>query len=203
MNIVVIIAIITIVVSIMGFRQEGLFYKLQLNPWLVVHKKEYHRILTHALLHADWGHLIINMIVFFSFGDGLLKFFNYYFEASGSIIFLMLYVFSIMVSSIYSIIKNKDNSNYNAIGASGAVSAIVFANIFFDPWHKIYLFGIVAIPGILFGLFYLGYSYYMGKKAQDNIGHDAHFWGAVFGLIFPLLIKPELINHFTNQLLGY
>lgn len=202
MNIVVVIAILTIIVSIMGFRQEGLFYKLQLNPWLIIHKKEYHRVVTHALLHADWGHLIINMIVFFSFGDGLLKYFIYYFGENASLIFLVLYVFSVISSSIYSIIKNKDNSSYNAIGASGAVSAIVFANIFFDPWHKIYLFGVLAIPGILFGLFYLGYSYYMGKKAQDNIGHDAHFWGAVFGLIFPILIKPNLINHFINQLIG-
>ena len=140
MNIVVIISIITIVVSIMGFRQKGLFYKLQLNPFQIVHKKEYHRVVTHALLHADWGHLIINMIVFFSFGDGLLKYFTFYFGTSASIIFLMLYVFAVIISSIYSIIKNKDNSSYNAIGASGAVSAIVFADIFFDPWNKIYLF---------------------------------------------------------------
>ena len=202
MNIVVIISIITILVSIMGFRQENLFFKLQLNPFQIVHKKEYHRIVTHALLHADWGHLIINMIVFFSFGDSLLKYFTYYFGDSASVIFLMLYVFAIIVSSIYSILKNRNNSNYNAIGASGAVSAVVFASIFFDPWNQIYLFGIVPIPGILFGILYLGYTYYMGKKAQDNIGHDAHFWGAIFGLIFPVLIKPELINHFLNNLLG-
>ena len=202
MNIVVIISIITIVVSIMGFRQEGLFNKLQLNPFQIIQKKEYHRLVTHALLHADWGHLIINMIVFFSFGDGLLKYFSYYFGTSTSVIFIMLYVSSIIMSSLYSVFKHKNNSSYNAIGASGAVSAIVFADIFFDPWSKIYLFGVIAIPGILFGLFYLGYSYYMGKKSQDNIGHDAHFWGAVFGLIFPILIKPDLFNVFIHNLFG-
>lgn len=202
MSVVLIISIITIVVSIMGFRQEGLFYKLQLNPYQIVHKKEYHRVVTHALLHADWSHLIINIIVFFSFGEGLLRSFTLYFGASASIIFLLLYVSSVIVSSIYSIFKNKDNQNYNAIGASGAVSAIVFANIFFDPWHSIYLFGVLAIPGVLFGLFYLGYSYYMGKKAHDNIGHDAHFWGAVFGLAFPIIIKPELFQVFIHNLFG-
>jgi len=202
MNIVVIISIITIIVSIMGFRQEGLFYKLQLNPFLIVHKKEYYRILTHSLLHADWAHLIINMIVFFSFGDGLLQYFEIYFGELASVIFLLLYVSAIIISSIYSIIKNKDNSNYNAIGASGAVSAILFANIFFAPWNKIYFYGVIGVPGILFGAIYLGYSYYMGKKGQDNIGHDAHFWGAVFGLIFPLLVQPSLIHHFINNLLG-
>ena len=186
----------------MGFRQEGLFYKLQLNPFQIVHKKEYHRLFTHALLHADWAHLIINMIVFFSFGDGVLRYFTFYFGTSAPVIFLLLYVLAVVFSSLYSTYKNKDNSAYNAIGASGAVSAVVFANIFFDPWNKIYMFGVIAIPGILFGLFYLAYSYYMGKKGQDNIGHDAHFWGAVFGLIFPVLIKPDLINHFINNLLG-
>ena len=202
MNIVVIISIITIIASVMGFRQEGLFYKLQLNPFLIVHKKEYYRILTHSLLHADWAHLIINMIVFFSFGDGLLQYFEIYFGELASVIFLLLYVSAIIISSIYSIIKNKDNSNYNAIGASGAVSAILFANIFFAPWNKIYFYGVIGVPGILFGAIYLGYSYYMGKKGQDNIGHDAHFWGAVFGLIFPLLVQPSLIHHFINNLLG-
>jgi len=202
MSIVTIISIITIVVSIMGFRQESLFYKLQLNPFQIIHKKEYYRIVTHALLHADWAHLIINMIVFFSFGEGLLYHFEINFGNSASVIFLLLYVFSIVVSSIYSIIKNKNNSNYNAIGASGAVSAIVFANIFFDPWHKIGLYGIIPVPGILFALIYLAYSYYMGKKSYDNIGHDAHFWGAVFGIIFPILLKPELFQTFLSNLLN-
>ncbi len=202
MTIVAIISIITIIVSIMGFRQEGLFYKLQLNPWQIVHKKEYHRVFTHALLHADWAHLIINMIVFFSFGESLLRHLGDYFGDMASVIFLILYVFAIVISSIYSIIANKDNASYNAIGASGAVSAVVFASIFFDPWHKIGLYGIIPVPGILFAFIYLGYSYYMGKKSYDNIGHDAHFFGALFGLVFPIIIKPELFQVFINNLFG-
>lgn len=202
MTIVAIISIITILVSIMGFRQEGLFEKLQLNPFQVVHKKEYHRVITHSLLHADWSHLIINMIVFFSFGAGLLNSFTALFGDLAPIIFLALYVFSVVISSLYSIVKNKDNPSYNAIGASGAVSAVVFANIFFSPWQSIYFFGVLPIPGIIFALLYLGYSYYMGKKNYDNVGHDAHFFGAVFGLIFPILIKPDLFQFFIDQLLG-
>ncbi len=202
MTIVTIISIITIIISIMGFRQEGLFYKLQLNPYQIIHKKDYHRILTHALLHADWAHLIINIIVFFSFGEGLLQYFTFYFGDIASVIFLIFYTLAIITSSIYSIIKNKNNPSYNAIGASGAVSAVVFANIFFDPWHKIGLYGIIPIPGILFAFIYLGYSYYMGKKNYDNIGHDAHFWGAIFGLIFPIILKPELFQIFINNLFG-
>jgi len=202
MTIVAIISIITILVSIMGFRQEGLFEKLQLNPYQVVHNKDYHRIITHSLLHADWAHLIINMIVFFSFGAGLLNSFTVIFGNLAPIIFLALYVFSVVVSSLYSIVKNKDNPSYNAIGASGAVSAVIFANIFFSPWQSIYFFGVLPIPGIIFALLYLGYSYYMGKKNYDNVGHDAHFFGAVFGLVFPILIKPDLFQFFIQQLLG-
>ena len=202
MNIVTIISVATIILSIMGFRKEELFYKLQLNPYKIIHQKEYYRVLTHALLHADWAHLIINMIVFFSFGEGLLNYFKYYFGDMASLIFLLLYTFAVIISSIYSIIKNKDKPNYNAIGASGAVSAVVFASIFFDPWHKIGLYGIIPIPGVLFAFIYLGYSYYMGKKSYDNIGHDAHLWGAIFGFIFPIIIKPELFQIFINQLLN-
>jgi len=200
MNIVVAIGIVTIVISIIGFRKESFFYKLQLNPFQLIHNNEYHRIITHALLHADWPHLIINMLVFMSFGDGLLNHFQEYFDKSASVIFIMLYISSIVISSIYSIIKNKNNPNYNAIGASGAVSAIVFANIFFDPWHQIGLFGIIPVPGIIFAIFYVGYSYYMGKKSYDNIGHDAHLFGAVWGLIFPVIIKPDLFQLFINQI---
>ncbi len=202
MNIVTVISILTIILSIMGFRKEELFYKLQLNPFKIIHQKEYHRVLTHALLHADWAHLIINMIVFFSFGEGLLNYFKYYFGDMASLVFLLLYTFAVIISSIYSIIKNKNNPNYNAIGASGAVSAVVFASIFFDPWHKIGLYGIIPIPGVLFAFIYLGYSYYMGKKSYDNIGHDAHLWGAIFGFIFPIIIKPELFQIFIHQLLN-
>ena len=202
MNIVAIIGIVTIIVSVMGFRKEDLFFKFQLNPFRLVHYNEYHRIITHALLHADWSHLIINMIVLISFGDGLLNHFQLYFGNLASLLFLMLYIFSVIVSSLYSIIKYKDNSSYNAIGASGAVSAIVFANIFFEPWHQIGLFAVIPVPGVVFALFYLGYSYYMAKKSYDNIGHDAHLFGAIFGLIFPVLIKPELFLVFIQNLFG-
>ena len=200
MNVIIIIAALTSLVSFIAFREPKLFYKYQLNPYNFIHKKEYYRILTHAFLHGDWGHLIINMLVFLSFGSALLDYFRYFWGNSANILFLTLYISAILISSIYSIYKNANNVYYNAIGASGAVSAVLFASIFFDPWHKVYFFGILPIPGIIFGLLYLGYSYYMGKKNQDNIGHDAHFFGAVYGFIFPILIQANLIEFFTDQL---
>ena len=109
--------------------------------------------------------------------------------------------FSLIISSIYSIFKYKNNVHYSALGASGAVMAVVFTSIFFDPWNKLYLFGIVAIPGILFGILYLAYSFYMSKKNVDNIGHDAHFIGAVFGFVYPILIDVGLLDQFLSKFL--
>jgi len=110
---------------------------------------------------------------------------------------------AIGASSIVSLVKHKDNPNYNALGASGAVSAVVFACIFFAPLEEILFFGVIPVPGILFGIGYLWYSWYMGKKNVDNVGHDAHFYGAIFGFIFPLILRPELIHQFIYQLINW
>lgn len=200
MPIIIIISLVTILVSIMGFRQEHLFDKLQLNPFQIVHKKEYYRLFTHALLHGDWAHLIINIIVFFSFGDVLLYHLSVNFGEISTQVFLLMYVSSVAISSIYSVYKYKNNPNYNAIGASGAVSAIVFATVLFDPWHKVLFFAVVPIPGFIFAGLYLAYSYYMAKKNIDNIGHDAHFFGAVYGFVFPIILKPSILVTFLSLL---
>jgi len=153
-------------------------------------------------MHANWAHLLVNMLVLWSFGVALMSYFRLLWGNFAILHFLLLYVLSIGVSSIYTIIKHKDDSNYNAVGASGATSAVVFASLVFDPWHLIYFFGVIPVPGIVFGVLYLFYSYRMGKKGQDNIGHDAHFWGAIFGLLYPLIVKPQLISYFFNQLIN-
>jgi membrane associated rhomboid family serine protease len=103
---------------------------------------------------------------------------------------------------LFSIFKHKNNPYYSAVGASGAVMAVVFTTIFFDPWNKLWFFGVIPIPGIVFGILYLAYSVYMGKKNADNIGHDAHFTGAIFGFIFPILINFQLVSIFLDKLLS-
>lgn len=201
-NIIYVIIGITALVSYLSWQNEKLFNKLLLSPYAMIRNKEYFRIFTHGLLHANWMHLIINMMVFWSFGRVLLYNFIVFWGDIGALLFVLLYVSSIIVSSLYSVSKNKDNYSYSAVGASGAVSAIVFGSIFFEPWNMVYFFGIIPIPGILFGAIYLVYSYRMSKKGTDNIGHDAHFWGAVYGFIFPVCFKPELWEHFTHRLLN-
>jgi len=201
------IIIVTSLISIVAFGNRELFEKLQLNPYKVYHKKEWYRIISHGFLHADWVHLIINMIVLLSFGSAVENIFNQL-AAKGIIkspvlVFVLLYFISMIAATLTSVVKQKNNAWYNSVGASGAVSAVIFTSIFFQPLARLYLYAVIPIPGIVFGVLYLGYSHYMSKKGGDNINHDAHFIGAVVGFIFPLFIDPSLIHVFLNQLFNF
>jgi membrane associated rhomboid family serine protease len=191
--------IATVAVSIYAFSNRALFDKLSLKPVLVFHKAEVQRIFTHALVHADWMHLFLNMFVLYAFGKACEYYLSIYFTLNGQVHFLLLYVLAILASSIYTVFKHRNDYNYSAIGASGAVMAVVFTTIFFSPWAKIYFFGI-PIPGIIFGVAYLAYSLFMGKKNIDNVGHDAHFSGALFGFLYPIIVRPTLITEFVYNI---
>lgn len=196
-----IIILITIGISVYAFYNRDLTDKLSLKPYLVYNRFQVHRVFTHALVHADWVHLLVNMYVLYVFGRVNEYYFATYFGNGAGLHFLLLYLLSLVVSSLYSVFKHKNNIYYSAVGASGAVNAVIFASIFFDPWNKLYFFGVLPIPGIVFGAIYLGYSYYMGRKNVDNIGHDAHFIGAIFGFIYPLVVNSQLIHQFIDKLL--
>ena len=191
---------ITVAVSFAGFRSAKLMTALQFNASKIYYKKQYYRLITHAFIHANWEHLFVNMIVLFSFGEAIEKYFQYNFGSNSTLYYLLLYFGGILVSNIYALIKHRNNYFYNSVGASGAVSAVLFAAIFFDPWNMIYFFGILPIPGIVFAVLYLVYSYQMSNKAKDNVAHDAHFLGAAFGFIFPILINPDLFGVFIDKL---
>jgi len=201
--IVIIIIAITAVVSVVAFSQTELQWRYNFNAYQIVHRNQWYRLITHAFLHLDWMHLLVNMFVFYSFGKALIYYFYWIFGGHQLWYFLGVYFGGIIASSIYSLIKEKDNYNYNALGASGGVASVTFACIFFEPMEKVYFFGMLPIPGILFALLYLAYSYYMSKKNMDNIGHEAHFYGALYGFIFPLLFKPELFLRFIEKLTNW
>ena len=197
------IIILTVLVSALSFQNQTWFNKLKLNPYRFYYKKEWTRILSHGFIHADWVHLLVNMFVLYSFGRSV----EYYFselKVAGYLSipilhFLLLYFGGIVFSSIPSILKQKNNEWYNSVGASGGVSAIVFASIFFAPLHILYLY-FIPIPGIVFGILYLAYSHYMSKRNRDNINHEAHITGAIYGFLYPLVIDPSLIKVFFSQL---
>jgi len=196
----IILIAITVAVSYAAFKSPKLMSQLQFNPAKVYYKKEYHRLVTHAFVHANWEHLFVNMIVLFSFGSVIEKCFKDNFGNNHILYYFLLYFGGILVSNIYALFKYRNNQLYNAVGASGAVSAVLFAAIFFDPWKPIYFFGILPFPGIVFAVLYLVYSYQMNNKQKDNVAHDAHFLGALYGFIFPILLNPQLFGTFIDKL---
>jgi membrane associated rhomboid family serine protease len=195
---------ITLLFSIPAMNNPELKGKLMFNAYAVRHKREWYRLFTHALIHADWMHLIMNMYVLYGFGVITEGEYAYYFQEKAVLFYILLYVGAIFMSSVYSYEKHKDNMYYNALGASGAVSAILFAHILINPTAGIsFIFIPFAFPGWVLGGLYLIYSWYMGKKGNDNIGHDAHFWGAVYGVAFTLCLKPGLAAIFVSQITGH
>ncbi len=201
----IIIIGITVLISIAAFNNRQLFERFQFNAYRIYHQKEWYRVFTHGFLHANYTHLIVNMLVLFFFGtaaekwlqvlesDGMIKYYK--------LVYVVFYLIAIMLASSVSLFKHKNNAWYNAVGASGAVSAVLFFNIFFNPWEKIYVYALIPVPGIILGAAYLIYSHFMGKKQVDNINHDAHLLGAIFGFVFPLFLDVRLINHFIHELL--
>lgn len=193
------IALIAIV-SIKSFNDQELFNKLKFNPYIILNKKEYYRFFSHGLVHADLAHLLINMFVLYSFGSIVEIVFKEIFGARGNLLYLLMFVGALAFSSLYDFRKHKNDIYYNAVGASGAVAAVVFSSILLYPQGEIGLFFIpIGIPAPVFGLLYLIYSAYMAKKGKDNIGHNAHFYGALFGVVFTIAIKPRIFTFFIEQ----
>lgn len=196
----VVIIIITSIISIIGFKNRNFFFKFSLHPYSVFHYKKIYQVLTCGFIHAGWMHLIVNMFVLYTFSE--VSLFNFYanWGINGILLFLFLYLSAIIISSLYSCIKHRNNPDYIAIGASGATSAIIYTFILFYPWEKLYIFFAIPIPAIIFGIIYLIYCFIMDKIGKDNIGHNAHFWGAIYGFLFPIILKPSLFIDFIYKL---
>lgn len=190
-----IIIAITCLVSYQAFNNQELFEKLSFKPYKVVHNKEYYRLITNGFVHADWTHLFFNMLTLYFFGRTQEQIFT---AVNGEISFILFYLLSIPASSLISLFQHKDDPRYSAIGASGAVNAVLFSFILINPFSTIYVF-VIPIKAILFAILFLIYSSYMAKKNMDNIGHEAHISGAIFGVIFTILTIPNVINHFISQ----
>lgn len=200
--ITLILITITCLVSILCFTGRLDANKLLFHAYSVWHRKEWYRMLTYGLVHGGWGHLFFNMLTLFFFGRVVEQYFAVAFgDVLGIVLYIVLYVSAIAVSTVWDLFKHKDDWNYSAVGASGAVSAILFASILFEPKMGIYIYLIpIPVPGYIFAPLYLLYCWYMAKRNMDNIGHTAHFWGAVYGLAFPLICRPDIFSHFLAQL---
>lgn len=191
------IAALTLFISILAFSRPELTGQLKFNAYAIHSHHQYYRFFSHTLVHGGVAHLVFNMLVLLSFGIAVEEYYRTIWGVNGLFYYFVLYWGGALLSSAPSYFKHRYNSGYNAVGASGAISAIVFASILFDPGNKIYIFLIpFGIPAFIFGAAYLIFSAWMARRNVGNIGHDAHFWGAIFGFIFTLLLKPDLIVRF-------
>jgi len=190
---------ITALVSWLAFNDRRLADRLILWPPAISRRHEYWRLVSYGFLHADLAHLLFNMVTLFFFGRLIEQVMG---QITGSMLtYPLFYLGALVVSILPSYLKNQKNPNYFSLGASGAVSAVLFAFILLSPWSLIFVFFIPA-PAILYAVFYVGYSIWMDRRGGDRINHSAHLAGAAFGVMFMLAMEPRLVQVFLQQLLN-
>ena len=192
------IIVITCIISALAFNNRRLMDALIFWPPAISVKHQYYRFITCGFIHADVIHLAFNMITLFFFGKALE---NYYMGVLGlqHYYFLILYFTALIAANIPTYLKRKDDYNYRSLGASGAVCAVLFAFILIDPWATIQLY-FIPMPAILYAIIFLVYSVVMSKRGGDNVNHDAHLWGALFGVLFTIAARPSVAPTFIELL---
>lgn len=209
LSLTIIIIIFTAVISFMAFSNQKLVNDLIFYVKPVREKNEWFRFVSCGFIHADIGHLAFNMISLYMFGELVEDQFAIFFGSLSKLIYVVFYITALIVCLIPTYIKNRNNDYYRSLGASGAVSAIVFAGIFLYPTAKIGIFIIPPIiPGFIFAPIYLFISAMLSKKGGDNINHSAHIWGAIYGVVFLIvsttsLSNVDVITSFTEQVKGW
>ncbi len=184
------------------FNQPELFHKYMLEPYRVKHNKEWYRVISHGFIHADWSHLIFNMMTLYFAGQTSEKILVQIFSETGAVVaFVLIYLLGMVIAALPALIKHGENPSYRSLGASGAVATMLFFFIMFYPLAKINIFFIpIDIPAWLFGVLYLAAEYYLDKKQQGNVAHDAHFTGALFGIVAAIVVFPNVASAFVNQI---
>ncbi|MBL0104048.1 MAG: rhomboid family intramembrane serine protease [Bacteroidetes bacterium] len=200
---VFILIAVTVIVSFMAFSNQELMRKLIFNPYMIQTHKQWYRFITSGFIHADPLHLFVNMFVMYSFGTAVEQNFQLYFEEKAYYYLFLLYFGGMITSVLPTFKRNQMNPGYNALGASGAVASLLFSFILFEPMQKIYIFALVPIPAIVFGILYIVYCQYMDRKGGDNVNHSAHLWGSVFGFIFTILLEPSIFSIFLQKLIYF
>jgi len=191
---------ITVLVSWQAWERTSLFDRLILWPPAVERRREFDRLLSYGFIHANGMHLAFNMITLYAFGRLMEMYFSARITPLG---YLLFYLSALVVSILPTYLRHRRDADYRSLGASGAVSAVLFAAILLDPWMGIYLFFVpIPIPAFIFGGLYLGYTVWMDRRGGDNINHNAHLWGALYGLMFTLIQQPALAGHFLSRLIS-
>jgi membrane associated rhomboid family serine protease len=201
MSVTLILLIITVGISFLAFNDSMYFYKLQHHPFTEIRQKEYYRWLTSGFIHADYMHLGVNMFVFYQFGGIVEQYYTSVFgDTTGRSLYLVLYLGAIVAGALPTYFKQQNNESYAAVGASGGVAGVMFAFALFSPTSQILLYGFIPLYAVLWAVLYLVYEQWAGRRGQDNIGHDAHFYGAIFGFIATSIMVPRAIPHFISAI---
>jgi len=199
-SITLIIIIFTALISYQGFNRYDFIDKMKHSPVREVRGNEYYRLLTSGFVHADWTHLLVNMFVLYSFGEYIESTIVAWFGNLGKIIYVLLYILNIILANIPTLIRHRDNPSFASIGASGAVSGIVFIFILFQPWAILSLFFVIPVPAIIAGIGYLIYSTWAANKGHGNLDHSAHFAGAIAGMMMISILNFEILPDFLRKL---
>lgn len=197
-TITLIIIIVTVIVSLAAFNNQKVYNDLIFYPPSVTYDKQWWRFFTCGFIHADYGHLALNMYAFYVFGQYVEESFVYIFQEKGKFLFLLMYVSALGICLLPTYSQHKEDSNYRSLGASGAVSAVIFTFILLDPLQKIGMLFLppqLGIPGFIFGLLYLAISSYLDKRGGGNINHSAHIWGALYGIAFTIAVCYLMSDH--------
>ena len=189
------IIVITSIVSFMAFNNQVVMNRLLMWP-PAMQRGQYDRFITYGFVHADGMHLLFNMITLYFFGRAIEHFYRPYLSGMG---FILFYLLALVISILPSFIKHQHDARYMSLGASGAVSAVLFAYILFAPWNLIFVF-FIPVPAIIYAVLYTAYSIYAARRGQDNINHSAHLYGAAFGVIATIAIQPQVLNEFIYKL---
>ena len=190
----------TVLFSLWAFNNQEVFVKCKHWPYIEARDGEYYRILTAGFLHGDYMHLLFNMVTLYFFGLSVEYWFVGNFGSWGQLGFLFFYLIAIVAASLATYYRYKNTSSFASIGASGAVSSVLFAAILIDPGLELWIMLAFPIPGFIYGIFYLWYSSRAAQRGGDGIDHLAHLYGAIFGLLFPLALKPQLLPEFITKL---
>ncbi len=202
-NLTTILIIANVAASFYAWSNPTVMSNWLMNPYQIERKGQYYRFLSSGFIHADYMHLFFNMFTLYSFGGYLEAAYKYQYGMQlGGVFYLLLFIVGIIVSDMPSYFKHKNNYNYNSLGASGGVSAIIYACILLNPWSQLYIY-FIPLKGIVFALLYTAYSIWMSKKGYDNVNHNAHLWGGLFGVIFMILTYPQALTGFINQIINW
>jgi membrane associated rhomboid family serine protease len=201
-SVTLVIVAITVLVSFAAFNNDDLRHKLIFSPYQAKHQNEWWRTITHGFIHADHMHLFFNMYVLYNFGELIEETLKYHFGSfNGMVYYIGLYLGGLIFATLPSLRKHSDDPIYRSLGASGAVSAVLFAFIMFYPSEKLFLLFIpIGIPAYIVGLLYLAFETYSNKKGRSNIAHDAHIAGAIFGLLYIVILDFDNLSNFFNQI---